>query len=79
MAEIIYRTCYSCSGDGIITLIINESGDTENVECSVCSGSGKLKLGEFDLADIQEKLNDIQDKVNDCWNKLSDIWEKLNE
>jgi len=68
---IIKATCAQCEGDGLTTVWLNDE-ETGQASCPMCSGTGKMDVSEFDISDMDGKLDDILDKCND-------IFEKVNE
>jgi transcription elongation factor Elf1 len=64
-------TCAQCGGDGLVTLWLNDVEQGTDT-CPMCEGTGKMKIGELDLSDIDDAISDVMGKCND-------IFEKVNE
>lgn len=43
----------------------------------MCTGSGKMLIGELDVTDIEDKMNDIYDKCKDIKEKCDEILDKV--
>lgn len=68
--------CGQCNGTGRIPIWVN--GHVTGYErCPMCTGSGKMLIGELDVTDIEDKMNDIYDKCKDIKEKCDEILDKV--
>jgi len=52
------HSCSQCDGDGMV----DEWRDGAIIgtnPCPMCNGTGKMKIGEVDLSDLEDKIDNI--------------------
>lgn len=63
----ISKSCQDCRGTGTR----KDADGADTVPCIICAGVGKLVVSEFDISDLEDKVNDILDKCTDILEQVT--------
>lgn len=58
-----FKQCSRCLGTGVDTYRIVD-GELVSSPCAPCGGTGKVRAGWVDTADLTDKLQELKTKIN---------------
>ena len=75
MSEVeLTKKCFKCFGDGVWD---KHAPDPEQVECPICSGSGRMHFCYADIPELDEIIAEQASQRTDLSNALEAIWNKV--